>query len=50
MTRRPEPVAARPRSAAVAAINTIHALAWLSIEPCVLYVQYAGFTRVTPNA
>jgi hypothetical protein len=43
----PRAAAARPRPAAVAAIKTIHTLAWLSIESCVLYVLYAGFTDRT---
>jgi len=38
----PRAAAARPRPAAVAAIKTVHTLAWLSIESCVLYVLYAG--------
>jgi hypothetical protein len=30
-----------------AAIKTVHSLAWLSIESCVLYVLYAGFAGRT---
>ena len=29
----------------VAAIKSVHTLAWLSIESCVLYILYAGFAR-----
>jgi len=43
----PPTVAARPRPAAVAAIKTIHTLAWVSIESCVLYLLYAGFAGHT---
>lgn len=43
----PRAAAPRPRPAAVAAIKTIHTLAWLSIESCVLYILYAGFTGRT---
>jgi hypothetical protein len=43
----PRAVAARPRPAVVAAIKTVHTLAWLSIESCVLYVLYAGFAGRT---
>jgi hypothetical protein len=43
----PRVVAARPRPAVVAAIKTVHTLAWLSIESCVLYVLYAGFAGRT---
>ena len=39
--------AARPRPAVVAAIKTIHTLAWLSIESCVLYALYTGLTGRT---
>ena len=35
-------VAVRPRPAVVAGIKTVHTLAWLSIESCVLYVLYTG--------
>lgn len=38
---------ARPRPAVVAAIKTVHTLAWLSIESCVLYVLYAGLAGRT---
>ena len=44
---RPRAVAARPRPAVVAAVKTVHTLAWLSIESCVLYVLYAGFAGRT---
>ena len=43
----PPTVAARPRPAAVAASKTIHTLAWVSIESCVLYLLYAGFAGHT---
>jgi hypothetical protein len=43
----PRTLAARPRPAVVAAIKTIHTLAWLSIESCVVYVLYAGFAGRT---
>lgn len=36
-----------PRPAGVAAIKSVHTLAWLSIESCVLYVLYAGFAGRT---
>ena len=39
-------VPVRP-AAAVAAIKTVHTLAWLGIESCVLYLLYAGFARRT---
>ena len=39
--------AARPRPAVVAAIKTVHTLAWVSIESCVLYVLYAGLVGRT---
>lgn len=39
--------AARPRPGAVAAIKTVHTLAWASIEACVLYVLHAGFAGRT---
>jgi hypothetical protein len=39
--------AARPRPAVVTAIKTVHTLAWLSIESCVLYVLYAGLVGRT---
>jgi hypothetical protein len=55
LTRRPPPwspwrlranaaprAVARPRPAVVAAIKTVHTLAWLSTESCVLYVLHAG--------
>ncbi|HYA99289.1 MAG TPA: hypothetical protein VED37_03650 [Ktedonobacteraceae bacterium] len=29
----------------LAAIKTIHTLAWFSIESCMLYLLYAGFTK-----
>ncbi len=32
-------------NAALTAIRVIHTLTWLSIESCMLYVLYAGFTR-----
>jgi hypothetical protein len=38
---------ARPRPAAIAAVKTIHTLAWLSIEACVIYALYAGFAGRT---
>ncbi len=38
----PRAVAERPRPAVVAAIKSVHTIAWLSIESCVLYVLYAG--------
>jgi hypothetical protein len=31
-----------PRRAAIAAVKTIHMLAWLSVESCVAYTLYAG--------
>jgi hypothetical protein len=43
----PRAAAPRPRPALVAAIKTIHTLAWLSIESCVPYVLYAGFAGRT---
>lgn len=43
----PRVVAARPRPAVVAAIKSVHTLAWLSIESCVLYVLYVGFAGRT---
>ena len=36
-------VAVRPRPAVIVTVKTVHTLAWLSIESCVLYVLYAGF-------
>jgi len=39
--------AARPRPAVVAAVKTVHTLAWVSIESCVLYVLYAGLVGRT---
>jgi hypothetical protein len=39
--------AARPRPGVVVAVKTVHTLAWLSIESCVLYVLYAGIVRRT---
>lgn len=39
--------AARARPAVVAAIKSVHTLAWVSIESCVLYVLYAGLARRT---
>lgn len=38
---------ARPRPAVVAAIKTVHTLAWLSIESCVVYVLLAGLAGRT---
>jgi hypothetical protein len=38
---------AQPRHAAIAAVKTIHTLAWLSIEACVIYALYAGFAGRT---
>src|ERR1700755_1927679 len=38
---------AQPRHAAIAAVKTIHTLAWLSIESCVIYTLYAGFAGRT---
>ena len=38
---------AQPRHAAVAAVKTIHTLAWLSVEACVIYALYAGFAGRT---
>ena len=43
----PRAAAARPRPAVVAAIKTVHPLAWLSIESCLVYVLYAGFAGRT---
>jgi len=43
----PRPAAARPKPAVAAAIKTVHTLAWLGIESCVLYLLYAGFARRT---
>ena len=37
----------QPRHAAIAAVKTIHTLAWLSIESCVIYTLYAGFAGRT---
>lgn len=34
---------ARRRAVALAAIKTIHTLAWFSIESCVVYLLYSGF-------
>lgn len=39
--------ATRTSPAVVAAIKTVHTLAWLSIESCVLYVLYAGLAGRT---
>ena len=44
---RPQALAAQPRPDAVAAIKTVHTLAWASIEACVLYVLHAGFAGRT---
>jgi len=33
-----------PASAALSAIKLLHTLAWFSIESCMVYVLYAGFT------
>src|SRR6478735_10954731 len=44
---KPGTLAERPRPARVTAIKAVHTLAWLSIESCVLYVLYAGFTGRT---
>lgn len=38
---------AQPRRAAIAAVKTVHVLAWLSVEACVAYTLYAGFTGRT---
>ena len=38
---------AQPRHAAIAAVKTIHTLAWLSVEACVIYALYAGFAGRT---
>lgn len=38
---------AQPRHAAIAAVKTIHTLAWLSVESCVIYTLYAGFAGRT---
>ena len=38
---------AQPRHAAIAAVKTIHTLAWLSVEACVAYTLYAGFAGRT---
>jgi len=38
------PVAVRRRPTVVASIKAFHTLAWLSIESCVAYVLWAGFT------
>jgi hypothetical protein len=35
----------RGRQAGLAAIKTVHTLAWLSIESCMAYLLYAGFAR-----
>jgi hypothetical protein len=43
----PRLAAARPKPAVVAAIKTIHTLAWVSIESCVLYLLYTGFAGRT---
>ncbi len=43
----PSARAARPRPAVVVAIKTVHTLAWVSIESCVLYVLYAGLVGRT---
>lgn len=43
----PQSLAAQPRPDAVAAIKTVHTLAWASIEACVLYVLHAGFAGRT---
>ena len=32
------------RSAAVVAVKSVHTLAWFSIESCMVYLLYAGFT------
>ncbi len=40
-------VATRPRPAVVAAVKTVHTLAWLSIESSVVYVLYTGFAGRT---
>lgn len=37
----------QPRHAAIVAVKTIHTLAWLSIESCVIYTLYAGFAGRT---
>jgi hypothetical protein len=37
----------QPRHAAIAAVKTIHTLAWLSVESCVIYTLYAGFAGRT---
>jgi len=38
---------AQPRHAAIAAVKTIHTLAWLSVEACVIYALCAGFAGRT---
>ena len=43
----PHGLAAQPRPGVVAAIKTVHTLAWASIKSCVLYVLYAGFAGRT---
>lgn len=43
----PQGLPARPRPGAVAAIKTVHTLAWASIESCVLYVLQAGLAGRT---
>jgi len=43
----PRTLTTRPRPEVVAAIKTVHTLAWASIESCVLYVLYAGFAGRT---
>lgn len=45
--RAPAARAVTPRPAVVAAIKTVHTLAWLSIESCVLYVLYTGLAGRT---
>lgn len=37
----------QPRHAAIAAVKTVHTLAWLSVEACVIYTLYAGFAGRT---
>jgi hypothetical protein len=41
------PACAQPRHAAIAAVKTVHTLAWLSVEACVIYALYAGFAGRT---
>ncbi len=36
---------ARNKALALAAIKSIHTLAWFSIESCVMYLVYSGFRR-----